>query len=144
MGLTNELCDLPATGTLYPVAKPRCPNIQPGGRSAIPVAAVLVHYVQGEPDRVTFCAWFIRLAMVDDAYHRLWDTQKSINGLRRQAKTYSTGNGAFDMTMWRGQRQNELPRSRGLPDIDVSVGFDTFLTSVVGRYSLGLGRGTRN
>ena len=130
MGLTNEVCDLSASNTFYGVASPRCPTNRASVRSSI--AAVLVHYVQNQPDRVTFCGWFINQAMADDAINELWTTEQSINGLRQQASRYNMGDGSFDMTRWRNQRQLTLERSRGLPDIDVSVGFDTFLTIVVG------------
>ena len=62
-----------------------------------------------------------------------WDTEKSVNGLRNLAESYN----AFDFKLepWRVKRNRILARAAGLRDIDISVGFDTFLTSVVGYHS---------
>ena len=129
-----------ASRTLYPVRLPPCPNVNPTGLFN---AAVLIHYVKDQPDRVTFCGWFLKKAMYEETTEKLWNTQLSINGLRDLASTrYVTGNGDFSIEAWRIERSNLLRRSRGLPDIDVSVGFDTFLTSVLAHTSAGGLKGT--
>lgn len=46
--------------------------------------------------------------------------------------------GVIDMDLWRSWRDEFLTTGSGLPDIDVSIGFDTFLTSVVGQYYLAI------
>ena len=71
-----------------------------------------------------------------EARDRGWNTDKSVNGLRDLATEYSP-QGVFNIRLWRNKRLMVLPRSGGLRDIDVSIGFDTFLTSVVGQHSPG-------
>ena len=126
-----------ASATFYPVRLPGCPNGVPKTNSA----AVLTHSAKNQPDRVTFCGWFINRAMTRDANNELWTTDLSMNGLRDLATRWSTGN-TFDIGRWRQARYSRLRKSRGLLDLDVSVGFDTFLTSVLAHTSAGGLRGT--
>lgn len=128
---TDNSYDLLESRTFYPVALPICAPITQRRSSA----AVLVHYVRNQPDRVTFCGWFIRKAMVAEERGKEWNTDISVNGLRNLATTYIRDTGDFDIGLWRNARLIMIPRSIDLPDIDVSVGFDTFLTSVVGQDS---------
>lgn len=122
------------SGTYFRAKLPSCPPWHPNRGN---VAAVLIHYVKGQPDRITFCPWLLSRAIADEAANRLWDTQLSINGLRDLATRYSAPNGDFNIGRWRIRRLSRLTRSYGLPDIDVSVGFDTFLTGVLAHTSAG-------
>ena len=106
-----------------------CPPTNYGGPAT---AAVVVHYVQNQPDRVTFCGWFLQKAMAAETYNSQWNTEKSVNGIRSLATRYSNQNGDLDLARWRNSRSRMLRRSGRLLDIDVSIGFNTFLTSVVG------------
>ena len=126
-----------ASRTFYPVRLPRCPTAMPHTGAV----AVLTHSAKNQPDRVTFCGWFIDRAMTEDQNNELWNTDLSINGLRDLATRLSTGS-IFNIGRWRSERYSRLHRSRGLPDIDVSVGFDTFLTTVLAHTSAGGLRGT--
>ena len=125
-----------ASQTYYPVPLPSCPK-----RSSRNSVAVLTHSAKNQPDRVTFCGWFIDRAMTEDADNKLWNTDLSITGLRDLATSLRRGN-TFDIYKWRNERYTRLPRSHGLLDLDVAVGFDTFLTSVLAHTSAGGLRGT--
>ena len=128
LGPADRLCDLVESQTIYPGTF-ECPPTNYGGPGT---AAVVVHYVPNQPDRVTFCGWFLRKAMAAEANNKEWNTDKPVNGLRSLATRYSNQYGDLNLATWRNQRFRTLRRSGGLPDIDVSIGFDTFLTSVVG------------
>ena len=104
-------------------------------------AIVLTHFAQRnpgqssyEPDRVTFCPWFIEDVKEMDEEGLLWDTTSSIYYLRRRATLIEDGNGNVDLDAWREWRNNYMPWGIPLPDIDMSIRFDTFLTGVVGHH----------
>ena len=62
----------------------------------------------------------------------IWDTSQSIIDLRAEIKEYQDGNGDVDWDGWREWRNGFMPQGAVLPDVDMSIGFDTWLTSVVG------------
>ena len=130
------------TQTTYQAGLPSCgPTMGPNS------AAVLTHFAarnEGqssyEPDRITFCEWLMDHLMVESALpYGIWDTRKSIYGIRAKVDEMDDWDGNIDMAEFRTWRDAWMTPESGLPDIDVSIGFDTFLTSVVGRYHLALG-----
>lgn len=129
------------TQTTYQAGLPSC-GVTRGRNSA----SVLTHFAarnEGqssyEPDRVTFCEWLMLKLMDESVSGGVWDTRKSIYGLRAKANEMDDWDGNIDMAEFRTWRDAFMTTGSGLPDIDVSIGFDTFLTSVVGRYHLALG-----
>lgn len=107
-------------------------------------AIALVHFAERnrdqdsfEPDRVTFCEWFT-YAMVDQwegygtANNKIWDTAESIIDTRAQLTRFQDGNEDVDWDERRDWRNRFMPQGKDLNDVDMSIGFDTFLTSVVG------------
>lgn len=109
-------------------------------------AIVLTHFAERnagqtsyEPDRVTFCEWFID-HMVDQYIYGgiVWDTSISIRDLRTHVTEYQDGNGDVDRDGWRDWRNGFMPQGAYLPDVDMSIGFDTWLTSVVSHEHLTL------
>lgn len=84
---------------------------------------------------MTFCQWFIDSVVTATRRQRSWDTSGSIYSLRHDAGLNFVRNGAFDINGWR-EKRNFISRDfANLPDIDISLGFDTFLTNVVGQSS---------
>lgn len=105
-------------------------------------ALVLTHFTERndgqtsyEPDRVTFCEWFINGLVEDSNAGIVFDTRRTIYKLRAGATEYEDGNGDVNMDEWRAWRNGWLTQGTNLPDIDMSIGFDTFLTSMVSHLS---------
>lgn len=140
LGRANRHCDLSEASTFYPVRYPSCAKAK--GYSPAGAAIVLIHSIERregqtsyQPDRVTFCEWWIhKVVSQNNARNRhqfIWSTQNSIYGLRNEARRYATGNGAFDINEWRRARNYVTTDFSNVPDIDASLGFETFLTNVV-------------
>lgn len=87
-----------------------------------------------EPDRITFCPWFLQDVKEWAEEGLLWDTTLSINYTRGRASLIQEGDGNVDLYAWRAWRDDYMPQGEGLPDIDMSIGFDTFITAVVGHH----------
>ncbi len=119
--------------TTYEVELPPCDADWEDGS-----AIVLTHFTERndgqtsyEPDRITFCEWFVTgLVEVSNA-GIVFDTRRTIYELRAGATEYEDGNGDANMDEWWAWRNQRLTQGINLPDIDMSIGFDTFLTSVV-------------
>ena len=140
LGRANRHCDFSEASTFYPVRYPSCGKNK--GVSPAGAAIVLIHSIERregqtsyQPDRVTFCqGWIDKVVSRNNAVNRnqyIWSTQKSIYGLRNEARRYATGNGAFGINTWRRARNHGTGDFSNVPDIDVSLGFETFLTNVV-------------
>lgn len=113
-------------------------------------AAFFVHSVRGRADRVTICAWILELQLAQLRVGRPWDTTTSINAMRAEVAAYppdpegpelealiANRNAAF------AQHYPEMVRlyqAGQISDIDLSVGFDSWLIYIVSRPRLSLPR----
>ena len=70
LGRAGRFCTFDMdSGTFFNARLPRCTPRTASIRGD--AAAVLIHYVKGQPDRVTFCPWFLSRAIAEEAENRL-------------------------------------------------------------------------